>query len=416
MGNCREFWRDAYERFGAIRILSVKSWVEISEERLVANYEALARAAGAGVAVLAVLKANAYGHGAELCAPVLARAEWFGVADVAEGVAVRAALTAAGVNRQPRILVMCGLLAEDAHDVVRHKLTPVVWNRQQMEWLAAAAERLGMGDAFPVHLEVDTGMARQGVPAGPELEQVLAWLAGQRTLRLDGVATHFACAEVPGALMTVEQRKRFEQALRAVSEARLRPEWVHAGSSSTIDNLADANLAWLRGVADAAGARAMVRPGIGLYGYCLPIEGTRSHVCDELKPVMTWKTRVMSLQDLNPGDTVGYNATFVAQRPMRLAVLPVGYSDGLRRELSGSNDSAGGWVMVRGQRAAIVGRVSMNLTVVDVTKIPEVVVGDEVVLLGEGVTADDHARLAHTISYEILCGVKSHLRLHRADR
>ena len=126
---------------------------------------------------------------------------------------------------------------------------------------------------------------------------------------------------------------------------------AHAGSSSTIDNLADANLDWLRGVAKGCGAQAMVRPGIGLYGYCLPIEGAQSHVCNQLKPVMTWKTSVMSLQDINPGDTVGYNATFVAQRSMRLAVLPVGYSDGLRRELSGSNDRPGGWVIVRGQES-----------------------------------------------------------------
>jgi alanine racemase len=122
---------------------------------------------------------------------------------------------------------------------------------------------------------------------------------------------------------------------------------------------------------------------------------------------MTWKTRVIGLRDVQAGDTVGYNAIFTAQRPMRLALLPVGYADGLRRELSGSNARPGGWTMVRGRRAAIVGRVSMNLTVVDVTEIPGVAVGDEVVVLGDGVTADDHARLANTIAYEIVCGVRA---------
>jgi len=162
----------------------------------------------------------------------------------------------------------------------------------------------------------------------------------------------------------------------------------------------------------------MVRAGIALYGYCLPIEQAHSgdqaiqaKVRPGLQPVMTWKTHIIGLHEIKPGDTVGYNAIFKAERAMRLALLAVGYSDGLRRELSGSNTRAGGWVMLHGQRAPIVGRISMNLTVVDVTNIPGVVVGDEVIVLGDGITADDHARLAHTISYEIVCGVRatSHL-------
>jgi alanine racemase len=126
---------------------------------------------------------------------------------------------------------------------------------------------------------------------------------------------------------------------------------------------------------------------------------------------MTWKTRVIGLREVRAGDTVGYNAIFTAERAMRLALLSAGYADGLWRELSGSNAHAGGWVMVRGQRAAIVGRVSMNLTVVDVTEVSGVGVGDEVVLLGDGVTADDHARLAGTIAYEIVCGVRANSHL-----
>jgi alanine racemase len=245
------------------------------------------------------------------------------------------------------------------------------------------------------------------------------------------VLTHFASPEVAGSSQTLVQRGRFEEAIAAVAEAGLRPAWVHAGSSSTIDNDgtdndgididavdqqgAAGNLAWLRSLAGSVGARSMVRSGIALYGYCLPIEPDEAVVEAKLRcglqPVMSWKTRVIGLREVQAGDTVGYNATFMAERPMRLALLPVGYADGLRRELSGSNARAGGWTMVKGQRAAIVGRVSMNLTVVDVTEIPGVAVGDEVVVLGDGVTADDHARLAHTISYEIVCGVRAESRL-----
>jgi alanine racemase len=395
------------------RIGDVKSWVEVSERRLTENYGLLKEAAGGQTAVLAVVKANAYGHGAAVCAPVLARAgaEWLGVTDVAEGAQVRGALASAGIAReeQPKILVMSGLLREDAEEVIRHGLTPVVWLKEQMEWLAAAALRSGV--AVPVHLEIDTGMARQGVAFGEGLNALLAWVSSERGVRVDGVMTHFASSEVAGSPQTVAQKKRFEEAIAAVSATGLRPVWVHAGNSSTVDNDGVRNVAWLRGVAAVAGARPMVRAGIALYGYCLPIEGVgQDSVRRELQPVMTWKTRVIGLREVLAGETVGYNGIFVAEYAMRLALLPVGYADGLRRELSASNARAGGWAMVKGQRAPIVGRVSMNLTIVDVSGIAEVALGDEVVVLGDGVTADDHARLAETIAYEIVCGVQTGCR------
>ncbi|RSL16959.1 alanine racemase [Edaphobacter aggregans] len=404
----------------------MKSWVDISERRLATNYRLLTEAASVGMSVLAVVKADAYGHGAAVCAPVLVRAgaRWLGVTDAQEGAAVGEALAAAGVaaSERPDILVMSGLLAEDADAIVQHRLVPVVWDRQQMEWLADAVDGYGKGLRQRVHLEIDTGMARQGVRAGAELKAVLEYLSQHPSLELDGVMTHFASAEVAGSPQTLEQRTRFEQAMREVSAAGLRPAWIHAGNSSTIDNSASPQtdtLVWLRQLAGEYGARAMVRPGLGLYGYCLPIEcadcsndkHAEARVRPELQPVMTWKTRVIGLREVQAGETVGYNATFVAKQPMRLALLPVGYADGLRRELSAATGIDGGWVMVQGQRAAIVGRVSMNLTVVDVSGITGVAVGDEVVLLGDGVTADDHALLAGTIAYEIVCGVRAPSRL-----
>lgn len=403
----------------------MKSWVEISEKRLKANYGLLAEAAGGDTTVLGVIKANAYGHGADLCASVLARAgaEWLGIADPTEGQAVREALAAAGIahQSQPRILVMSGFLAEDAEPIVQHDLTPVVWDQQHMENLAAAVRQRGGGTTpFPIHLEIDTGMARQGIAPGEPLHTLLHWLKRQPLLRLDGVMTHFAASEVIGSQQTKSQRTRYEEAIAAVAAAGLKPAWVHAGNSSMLDNqctdnhATDDNLAWLRALAASVGARPMVRAGIALYGYCLPIEQSPSssdaveaRVRHRLEPLMTWKTRVIGVRELQPGDAVGYNGIFVAQRPMRIALLPVGYSDGLRRELSGTNARPGAWVILHGQRAPIVGRISMNLTTVDVTHIPHAAVGDEVTLLGDGITADDHAHLAHTISYEILCGVRA---------
>jgi alanine racemase len=394
--------------------------VEVSERRLVGNYKLLVQAAGDNTPVLAVVKANAYGHGAGICAPVLARAgaQWLGVADVVEGEAVRAALAAAGraPEQQPRILIMSGLLGNDAEAVVRYGLTPVVWEREPIEQLADAASR-NASAPLAVHLEIDTGMTRQGIAPGAALHALLHEIKGQKTLRLEAVMTHFASAEVAGSPQTRSQRRRFEEAIAAVAAAGLQPTWLHAGNSSILDNQGtDENLAWLRNLAANVGARPMVRSGIALYGYCLPIEQAPDTVVHPrvrhgLAPLMTWKTRIIALRDVHAGDAIGYNGIFTAQRPMRLALLPVGYSDGLRRELSGSNSKPGGWVMVQGRRAAIVGRVSMNLTVVDVTEIPGVALGDEVVVLGDGVTADDHAHLAHTISYEIVCGVLAPSRL-----
>ena len=398
----------------------MKSWVEVSEQRLKSNYQLLVDATGKDTAVLAVIKANAYGHGAGVCAPVLARAgaEWLGVTDAAEGAGVRGALSAAGVGleRQPHIMVMSGILEDEADAVVRNGLSPIVWTRQQMEWLVETAARMGT-PSVPVHLEIDTGMARQGIAPGPELDALLGWMKDQPSLRLDGVATHFASSEIAESAQTQAQRLQFEEAIRAVAAAGLQPAWVHAGNSSTIDNQGtEENLAWLRELAASVGARSMVRAGIALYGYCLPIEQdggatVAPRIRPALEPLMTWKTRVIGLRELKAGDTVGYNAIFTAERPMQVALLPVGYADGLRRELSASNAQPGGWAMVHGQRAMIVGRVSMNLTIVDVTAILEVAVGDEAVVLGDDVTAEDHARLAQTIAYEIVCGVRAPSRL-----
>ena len=198
---------------------NAKSWLEISEERLATNYRALGKVAGDDITMLAVIKANAYGHGIQVCAPVLARAgaTWLGIADVDEGVMVREAL--AGAAAQPKVLVMSGLLREDAEAVVQYGLTPVVWTRQQMEWLAEEVARQG-AQPLAVHLEIDTGMARQGVAPGEELRELLDWLAGQQNLRLDGVMTHFASAEVADSPLTLHQRERFEQALSAVSAVK----------------------------------------------------------------------------------------------------------------------------------------------------------------------------------------------------
>jgi len=386
----------------------VKIWVEMSEERLAGNFRVVAEAAGAEV--LAVVKANAYGHGLEACSAMLAQAgaRWLGVTCVNEGMRVRRALMAnaakLGDAWKPEILVMCGFLPEDVAAFVEHGLTPVVWTTEQVEWLRGYEE-------LRVHVEVDTGMGRQGVRPGVELGLLLGRITGAG-LAVDGILTHFCGSEVAGSELTQAQQRRFEAAVAQVRERGLKPAWVHAGNSSTVDNPAqECASEWLVELAESVGARAMVRSGLALYGYCLPIEQAcagcvQPRVRRALRPAMQWKTRVLAVRELAAGETVGYGAAFTAAAAMRVALLPVGYADGLRRELSSSSERPGGWAMVGNRRAAILGRVSMNLTVVDVTGIEGVAAGDEVVLLGDGITAEDHARLAGTIPYEILCGVR----------
>ncbi len=378
----------------------MNNWIEIAEEHLAANFRTLQEEAGPHTEVMAVVKANGYGHGAERSAVALVRAgaRWLGVTCVSEGERVRQALTAAELDA--RLLVMCGFERAEVPLLVPLGLTPVVWTEEQAVWLRA--------HPVPIHLEIDTGMHRQGVRPGEPLARVLAAAEG---LPIEGVQTHFACSEEANSPQTASQRQEFERAVAQIHATGLQPAWVHAGASSAIDNPAPP-AEWLTRLAASAGARPMMRAGIALYGYCMaithcadPMHRAQPHLRPRLLPVMTWRARVLSVQALAEGETVGYNATFRARAPMRIALLPVGFADGLRRELSSTTQRPGGWVMLHGQRANILGRISMNLTVVDVTGIPEAAPGDVATVLGEGVTADDHARLADTTAYEILCGV-----------
>jgi alanine racemase len=212
--------------------------------------------------------------------------------------------------------------------------------------------------------------------------------------------THLCCAEVAGANTTAHAMTLFAAGVQQVADAGFAPQWLHVGNTSAVDE--GSTMEQVRALAASVRAQAMVRTGFALYGHCFPVE--RGVGALSVQPVMTWKTRVVALRTVAAGTTVGYGATFVAEREMTLALLQVGYADGFTR--AASSGVGDGWVMLAGERAAVVGRVSMNLTVVDVTRM-HVRVGDEAVLLGEGVSAEDHARWSGTIAYDVLCGVRA---------
>ncbi len=375
-------------------------WAEISSQRLLANYETLRGLAGSKADLMPVVKADAYGHDALACAPLLAAAgaQWLGVTSTEEGCAVRA------VCPQPRILLMSGIFLGDAETVVDWGLTPVVWEPWHLDML----EQVGMARSLPpgsiaVHLEIDTGMSRQGVGVA-ELASLLARFPSASCLRLEGVMTHFSSPETISTIRPNPQLATLQTALGMIAANGLRPQWLHAGNSSTI--IAGSDRQALSRMASQAGARLMLRPGLALYGYVDRVtqDGLSWDGEPGVVPVLTWKTQVTSLRSLRAGDTAGYGNTFVAAGDTRLALLPVGYADGFNRLLSNR-----GYVLIRGQEAPIAGRVSMDQATVDVTAIPGVAIGDEVVLLGsqgsETLDAWNLADLCGTVPWEVLCAI-----------
>ncbi|HEX5235687.1 MAG TPA: alanine racemase [Silvibacterium sp.] len=369
-------------------------WAEISRSNLLHNFRLL-RSRAAPAELLAVVKANGYGHGAVSCSEALASegAKWLGVTSVDEGIRVRAACP------DIDILAMEGLWSGEADAAFVHRITPVVWDLAHLDEAARA------GRQVPVHLEIDTGMSRQGVrPA--ELPTLLDRLKALPSLRLDGVMTHFHSPEVLDSPANAEQLARFATAVDTIFARGLSPAWIHAGNSASLFH---GGAGALVALGEKHGTKAMLRPGLALYGYAPRFTGgPQPPLIDDLKPVLAWKARVVSLRSIHTGETAGYCATFRATRPAKLALLPVGYADGLNRLLSNR-----GAVLVRGRRAPIAGRISMDLTILDVTDIPGVEIGDEAVLIGpqgaETITACDHAEMAGTIPYEILCNINARI-------
>jgi alanine racemase len=375
--------------------------VEICTRFLEDNFRFLAGVAAPHAELLAIVKADAYGHSMRLCAPALARAgaRWLGVTSVEEGVAAR------GVCPDANILVISGVFPGEGPSVVQQKLTAVVWEPWQLDELERAAHGAGAASgSIPVHLEIDTGMSRQGVDLGG-IEPLLARFRKASPLKLDGVMTHLFAADEADGAVTQDQLSRLAIALGQIQSAGVQPEWLNVGNSAA---LLSGQAATIGELAARHRMKALLRPGLALYGLAPHFdppfrEGEPSPLQEahlRLQAVLRWKTSVVSVRSIPAGAVVGYNGTFVASEPMRLALLAVGYADGLDRKL-GNRFS----LLVRGQRAPLVGRVSMDQAVLDVTEISGVAAGDEVVILGsqggETITAFDHAEAGATIPWEV---------------
>lgn len=390
-------------------------WVEINTRALQDNYRLVRSLAGSETECMAVIKADAYGHGLQHSAPALAAAgaRWLGVTSVEEGAAARAACPTA------RILIMGGMFSGQAPAVIAHRLVPSVWEPWQLSELEAAAQeaRLAPG-ALPVHLEIDTGMSRQGV-AIDQLPAILRHFTSGSPLRIEAVMTHLYASDEADSPVTAAQIERLGEALNCIgavhSAAAPQPEWLSVGASAA---LLGGEAGELAALAVRWNLRPMLRIGLALYGVAPrfqppfqagtePAAWLRSR--EQLRPVLTWKSRVASVRRIPAGTEIGYNGTFTASEPMRVALVAAGYADGLDRRLSNNFSFLAG-----GQRAPLVGRVSMDQCVVDVTEIEGVGPGDEVVLLGsqgcESISAYDHADATGTVPWEVFTRIGSRVR------
>jgi alanine racemase len=350
------------------------------------------KGAAAAPGIIAVVKANAYGHGAVRVAHALeeAGATWLAVADIEEGIELRdAGITA-------RILVFGALSVSELEGVFTHDLTPTVASPAAGRALQMAA--LARGTSIKYHLKIDTGMHRLGF-RHENLTWTLPELLGNPNLDLEAVYTHFATADEPEHPLFEQQRLNFERACETLAALGAMPRFRHAANSAA--TLRDSRV-WYD----------FVRPGLLLHGVVPP----PLHTTVPLMPAMSLTSRVVAVKGIRAGESVGYGSRFVAERPTTLAIIPAGYADGLDRRLEDR-----GHVLIRGHRARIVGAVSMDMLTADVSDIGEVNPGDEVVFLGsqgDGPTqtldAREVASAIATIPYEILCRLGS--RVERTYR
>ena len=350
------------------------TWAEVDLSSLRHNVRVLAELC-APATLLAVCKANAYGHDAKLVAPVfdsMSEIAMLGVASVDEGVMLRKV----GVSKP--ILLLSAMLPEEARSAVRAGLTPTIWTRELAMSLQQAAEK--EQTRVPFHFKVDTGMGRLGARFEVAAEDFRS-IRGFDRLDLRGLYTHMACADEDDEEFTPLQLERFHE-FRCQIEVPAEV-LIHAANSAASLRYPDSRF-------------DMIRPGIALYG-----SNPLPSIDVDLKPVMTWKARVTALKTVPAGASVSYGATWTATQATRIAVISVGYADGFRRSLSNRAH-----VLINGARCPVVGRVTMDQIMADVSAV-DVYLGDEATLFGRGLPVEEMAREADTIAYETLCGVSS---------
>ncbi len=367
-----------------------RSWVEISRAVIAANYRCIRKVVGPGVEVMPVVKADAYRHGAVEVSRTLVDegASWLAVSNVEEGVALREA----GI--EARILVMADFLPVGRTAMLDHGLTPVLHSLADLPVLERLA--IARSERVSYHLKIDSGMGRLGTRA--EAHAIANAIGQCRHIQLEGLMTHFASVTDFSVEQTEDQTRCFLDVLDELERLGVRAERIHLSSTGAI--------AYRR--RNAWGN--LVRPGHAIYGYVSPGRGPApTNLLNRVRPALTWKAAVLTVKDIPKGAKVGYGGMFTAPQDMRIAVLAVGYADGVPHRLSNR-----GRVIACGKYANILGAVSMDVTTIDVTHCLNICPGDAVTIIGdEGgihIDAQEIARVAGTISYNVLCGISSRVK------
>ncbi len=365
---------------------SPRVWAEIDLAAVRHNLGLVRQTVGPKVQILAVVKADAYGHGAGPVARAAmeAGATWLGVGDAGEALELRES----GITAP--IIVLGALVERELDEIVEHRITPTVHSRERIRELAsrAAARGVRMG----VHLMVDTGMGRLGVRPGSALS-LLAEVASHPSLFLEGMATHFPCSALEDTRFTDGQLEQMQQLVRGAEEARLRPRYVHVANSAAVFAFPHSHY-------------DMVRPGGILYGID---SGNLRRLKIPMKPALTLRSQIVYLKGVPPGFPISYDHTYRCERPTQIATLPVGYNDGFPMPIHKRPE-----VLVRGRRCPVVGRVTMDYIMVDVGGVPGVRVGDPATLIGaegpERITAEDQAACMGVVPYHITCRLGKRVR------
>jgi alanine racemase len=352
---------------------------EIDLNALLHNLKEIRKLTGSDRAIMAVVKADAYGHGAVRISQTLEEAgvAALGVALVQEGIELRQ-----GGIRLP-ILVMGSILKEQIPPLFEYQLTPVLFQDGLIPHLEKEAEEQGV--TLPVHIKIDTGMGRLGIQPG-QLSSFIKEILRNKRIKIEGVMTHLSSADHIGSPQLSQQLTLWKKTLDELQNFQLQPSQIHLANSAAIASLRELD-------------SNPVRPGLMLYGYSSIRNPSLS-----LEPVLAFKTRIVHLKTVPAGTPVSYGGTFVTSRQSVIATLAVGYADGYWRALSNC-----GKVLIHGRRVPIVGRVCMDMTMVDVTDLSRVQIGEEAVLIGkqgkESISAEEVAGWIGTISYEVLCGI-----------
>lgn len=356
---------------------SYSCWVEIDLKAIETNIAQLRQLTQ--VQVMAVVKANAYGHGSVPVTRAALRggANWLGVARLEESLELRRADISAPV-------LLLGYTPPSKYSVaIENNVSLTIWDRRQLQDVSRLAGQLGKPGR--VHLKVDTGMGRLGVQPEETLE-LAAQISRAPNVIFEGIFTHFARADEAETTTTEIQKNQFLMVLGKLAEAKLRPDWIHASNSAASLTRPSAHF-------------NLVRAGISIYGLH---PGPDCRLPSSFSASLTWKTVISHIKVMPPGRGISYGHVYVTQKNERIGTLPVGYADGYRR-------AAGNAVLVAGQRVPVVGRVCMDQIMVNLDSAPEAMPGDEVVLIGKQgdvhITAEDVADAWGTINYEVVCGI-----------